>query len=60
MPDLGHLGLADARLALEEEGAAELERKVHRDRQRAIGDVLVPAQCLTDLIHRVRDHESAG
>ena len=45
---LRELRLADARLALEQQRAAELEREEHRRRQGAIGDVAVPAEGVGD------------
>ena len=42
--NLADLGLADAGLALEEQGPAELEREVERGRERPVGDVVAARQ----------------
>ncbi len=41
---LGELGLADARLALEQQRPLELEREEHRGRDRSVGDVAALAE----------------
>ena len=49
---LGDLGLADAGLAFEKEGAAQRERQEDRDRQPAVGDVLLGRERLLQLVDR--------
>ena len=47
---LGHLRLAHARLALDEQRQAELAGEEHRDGQRAVGEVALLAQRLADRV----------
>jgi hypothetical protein len=44
------LGLADTRLALDEQRLAELGRQVGGRRQRAVGEVVLPGECLADRV----------
>ena len=64
--DLGRLGLADARLAFDEERLLELERKEDRGGKRAVADVAALAQAALDVLdrhgsgHGDKEYEEAG
>jgi hypothetical protein len=47
---LGHLGLADPRLAFDEQRLAELPGQEHGRGQGAVGEVPLPAQRLADRV----------
>ena len=57
---LGDLGLADARLAFEQQRLAHLEHEVKRGRQRTVGDVLLLPQCGLERIDRVERSTGVG
>ena len=52
---LGDLRLADARFAFHKQRPAELQREPGRNRQAAIGDVLLAGEELCELVDRVRE-----
>ena len=51
---LGELGLADAGLAFEQQRAPQLQGEEDRGRERAIGDVVAPAEILGQRLDRAR------
>ena len=56
---LGELGLADARLALEEQRALQLQREEDRGREAAVGDVVLGGEQRDDGVDR-RRHAAAA